>query len=128
MKLSVISCLALAATVTCGCGIATETAPAVTATRFYQAVQSGDGVRACGLLAPKAAESLQSQPGQCARAVLGFGLRGGAVRHTAAWGDEAQVRLADDTVFLHRYAKGWLIRGAGCRPDPPGPYDCDVEA
>jgi hypothetical protein len=36
------------------------------------------------------------------------------------------VRLARDTVFLHRFPAGWLVRGVGCEPRKNLPYDCEV--
>ncbi|MEV4749297.1 hypothetical protein AB0K21_23200 [Streptosporangium sp. NPDC049248] len=111
-----------------GCA-ATATAPAEQAARhFYLAVESGQGQRACSLLTPEAAESLSTGGQTCATAVLGLDLPGGRARDAQIWGDEAQVRLTGDTVFLHHFPQGWLVRGAGCRPRGERPYRCEVES
>ncbi|GAA5045097.1 hypothetical protein GCM10023259_017580 [Thermocatellispora tengchongensis] len=112
-----------------GCGVAAEAGPPRAVTeRFFAALAEGRAGEACALLARQAAEKVAEEE-PCDRALAGLGLpAGGAVREVAVWGDEAQVRMAGDTVFLHRYADGWRIRAAGCRPDPPRPYDCEVEA
>ncbi|MFI0417244.1 hypothetical protein [Spongiactinospora sp. 9N601] len=129
MRVPLIVC-ATALVAACGCAAPAGAGPAqAAAARFLDAVRDGQGAAACALLAPEAAESLAEEEGGCASAVLRLGLPGGGtVRQVSVWGDEAQVRLTTDTVFLHRFARGWLVRGAGCRPDPPGPYDCEVEA
>ncbi|MFI6795026.1 hypothetical protein [Streptosporangium canum] len=97
-------------------------------TRFYTAVHDRHGDQACSLLTPEAAESLRTGGQTCAETVLGLDLPGGQVRDAEVWGDEAQVRLTRDTVFLHRFPQGWLVRGAGCRPRGDLPYRCEVEA
>ncbi len=91
--------------------------------RFYAAVAAGQGAAACALLTDAAARSL---PEPCATSILDVGLRGGPAEEVAVWGSEAQVRLRGDTVFLHRGADGWRVRGAGCRPGGERPYDCEV--
>ncbi|WP_062433166.1 hypothetical protein [Herbidospora daliensis] len=91
--------------------------------RFFAAVAAGQGAAACALLTDAAAASL---PEPCATSILDAGLRGGPAQEVAVWGSEAQVRLPQDTVFLHRGAGGWRVRGAGCRPDGERPYDCEV--
>jgi hypothetical protein len=96
------------------------------ATLFYAALQRHDGERACSLLTPEAADGLSTGGQTCAKAVLRLDLPGGQVRGTEVWGDEAQVRLARDTVFLHRFPRGWLVRGAGCEPRGDLPYRCEV--
>jgi hypothetical protein len=51
---------------------------------------------------------------------------GGDVVSTAVWGDDAQVRLANDTVFLSRGTGGWVVTGAACRSQGDAPYLCQV--
>ncbi|MFI6458656.1 hypothetical protein ACIBF6_44815 [Streptosporangium amethystogenes] len=111
-----------------GCAAATAAPAEQTVRRFYLAVESGQGQRACSLLTPEAAESLSTGGQTCATAVLGLDLPGGRTQAAEVWGDEAQVRLTRDTVFLHRFPQGWLVRGAGCRPRGERPYRCEVEA
>ncbi|GAA3446222.1 hypothetical protein [Planomonospora venezuelensis] len=125
--LAAAAALTALATGSAGCSSTGETAARQAAERFYAAVAGGQGERACALLTPEAAESLRTGDGTCGQAVLALGLPGGEVTGAQVWGDEAQVRLARDTVFLHRFAQGWLVRGAGCRPRGDLPYDCEVE-
>ncbi|NAS20796.1 hypothetical protein GT755_03750 [Herbidospora sp. NEAU-GS84] len=91
--------------------------------RFFAAVAAGQGAAACALLTDAAARSL---PEPCATSILDAGLRGGPAEEVAVWGSEAQLRLPEDTVFLHRGPDGWRVRGAGCRPQGDRPYDCEV--
>ncbi|MEU8251185.1 hypothetical protein [Nonomuraea sp. NPDC048916] len=64
----------------------------------------------------------------CATALAGLDLGpGGPVTAVEVWGDEAVVRLARDTVVLHRFTDGWRVRAAGCAPEFDLPYDCGVE-
>ncbi|GAA3119993.1 hypothetical protein GCM10017600_37440 [Streptosporangium carneum] len=121
----VVSVLAVALS---GCA-SEERSPAEQAvTRFYAAVHDRDGSRACSLLTPEAADGLSVGGQSCAKTVLELDLPGGQVREAAVWGDEAQVRLTRDTVFLHRFPRGWLVRGAGCRPRGDLPYRCEVRS
>ncbi|MBG0829969.1 hypothetical protein HS041_19560 [Planomonospora sp. ID67723] len=110
-----------------GCASADGPAAERAVLRFYAAVAGGQGGQACSLLTPEAAEGLRAAGETCEQAVLALALPGGDVTGTRVWGDEAQVRLARDTVFLHRFTQGWLVRGAGCRPRGDLPYDCEVE-
>ncbi|MEU8380669.1 hypothetical protein, partial [Streptosporangium sp. NPDC048865] len=82
--------------------------------------------RACALLAPEAALSLRTGDQSCETAIGALDLPGGRVLGTEVWGDEAQVRLSGDTVFLHRFPEGWRVRGAGCTSRGDLPYDCEV--
>jgi hypothetical protein len=120
--------LAVSALAACLTGCTAEAArPAEQAARqFYATVEGHRGEQACALLAPEAAKSLEAGDQTCATAILQLDLPGGEVRGTEVWGDEAQVRLARDTVFLHRFPTGWRVRGAGCEPRENLPYDCEV--
>ena len=45
------------------------------------------------------------------------------------WGEEAQVRLSDDTLFLTRTADGWRVSAAACTAQGAElPYECQLEA
>ncbi|MFC6580216.1 hypothetical protein [Planomonospora parontospora] len=110
-----------------GCASADREPARSAAESFYAAVTAGQGGRACALLAPEAAASLRSGGQGCEQAVLELDLPGGAPGGAEVWGDEALVRLARDTVFLHRFPQGWLVRAAGCRPRGALPYSCEVE-
>ena len=80
------------------------------------------------MLARKTADKLPD-PGQtCADALRELRLGpGGRVTEVSVWGQEAQVRLAGDTLFLHRFTDGWRIKAAGCEPVRDLPYDCEVD-
>lgn len=110
-----------------GCATEGKDPAEQTVARFYAAIRAHDGERACALLAPEAADGLRTGGQDCAKAVLGLNLPGGQARETAVWGDEAQVRLTHDTVFLHRFPRGWLVRAAGCTPRGGLPYRCEVK-
>lgn len=110
-----------------GCSVDTGP-PARTAERFYAALAADRPDEACALLAPKTAEKLPD-PGQtCGQALDELGLSGGGPAGAISlWGDEAQVKLGEDTLFLHRYSGGWKVKAAGCQPRGEQPYDCEVE-
>lgn len=110
-----------------GCAVDTAS-PARAAERFHAALAAHQDEAACGMLARKTADKLPD-PGQtCAEALRALRLGpGGKVTSVSVWGDDAQVRLAGDTLFLHRFNDGWRIRAAGCEPVRDLPYDCEVE-
>ncbi|AEE46216.1 hypothetical protein [Cellulomonas fimi] len=103
---------------------------------FYDAVDAGDGARACALLTPGVVETVEEDEGvACAEALvdgdLADLLRSRAPATDAQVtraGGEAQVRTALDTVFLTASGTSWLVSAASCDPRPPRPYDCDLEA
>lgn len=111
-----------------GCASADGEPAERAAARFYAAVRAHDGERTCALLTPEAAESLRTGGHTCAETVADLDLPGGRIRDAEVWGDEARVRLTGDTVFLHRFPRGWLVRGAGCRSRGDLPYKCEVSA
>ena len=54
----------------------------------------------------------------------------GAGSSVTVAGHSAQVRYADDTVFLARFDDGWRVTAAGCErvsSDDAVPYDCVVD-
>ena len=125
-----IVAMAAAALVT-GCGSvgARGDAAAAVALRMLQAVEHDDGATACTLLAPDtAAEVEQSNGKSCPEAILDEDLPApGAVTRTEVYGQQAQVRLSGDTVFLGAFADGWRVVAAGCTPRGERPYDCIVQ-
>jgi hypothetical protein len=128
-KITMLAVLALALT---GCASVgnREQAAAAVATRLLTAVDGKDGATACAALAPDtASEVQQSADGKpCAQAILDEDLpKPGPVTGTAVYGQWAQVRLADDTVFLAVFRGGWRVVAAGCRPRASRPYDCQVQ-
>jgi hypothetical protein len=110
-----------------GCALDT-TGPAQAAERFRAALAAHQEDAACGLLASKTAKDLPD-PGQtCAEALRDLKLgAAGQVTSVQVWGDDAQVRLSGDTIFLHRYSGGWRVKAASCHEQGDRPYDCDVE-
>jgi hypothetical protein len=99
-------------------------------TRFYAALRGGDGAAACSLLSPAARQDVEQTSGApCSRGVLQEDLpRPGPPRAASVYGDQAQVQLRGDTVFLARFRQGWKVVAAGCTPRAERPYDCEVEA
>jgi hypothetical protein len=97
-------------------------------TAFFAAVSADDGDAACADLAPQAAEALGSADSTCAEEIVKLDLKGGSYVSSQVWGDRAEVKMSQDTVFLARFPGGWKVTGAGCEAQPQGPYDCDVEA
>lgn len=81
----------------------------------------------CGLLAPAVVAVLDAQDG-CESGVAQVPAGSADVLGTEVWGDDAQVRLPGDTLFLTRTATGWKVTAAGCRAAGEGPYVCAVEA
>ncbi|QJY44574.1 hypothetical protein [Pseudonocardia broussonetiae] len=81
----------------------------------------------CALLAPAVVAVLDAQDG-CETGVAQVPAGSSDVVGTEVWGDDAQVRLPGDTLFLTRTATGWKVVAAGCRPAAEGPYVCAVEA
>jgi hypothetical protein len=129
---AVAASTAIALTLAAGCGnAAQEDAAAAAARAFHGAVVHKQGAKACDLLAPqtrKALERLAKAP--CAKAVLTGKLaatltNAGDVRKVSLAGDQAQVALARDTVFLTVLAENWKVVAAGCRPrGGQQPYAC----
>ncbi len=83
----------------------------------------------CALLAPATVAALEyDESAPCADALGQVGLPGGQVVSSAVWGDNAQVRLTGDTLFLTRTDAGWKVAAAGCVPQGEAPYLCRLEA
>jgi len=83
----------------------------------------------CELLATNVVESLVEDEGtSCEEAIQAVEVGSGDVASVEVWGEEAQVRLSDDTLFLTRTADGWRVTAAGCRSQGATlPYKCEVE-
>jgi hypothetical protein len=83
----------------------------------------------CVLLAPATVAALEhDESAPCADALGQLDLPGGQVVSSAVWGENAQVRLTGDTLFLTRTAAGWKVAAAGCTPQGEAPYLCRLEA
>jgi hypothetical protein len=110
-----------------GCSVDTAS-PARAAERFHAALSAHQETAACALLTRKTAEGLPHSGQSCADALRELGLGpGGPATSVSVWGDDAQVRLAGDTLFLHRFTDGWRVKAAGCRPVRDLPYTCEVD-
>ncbi|MGI5282585.1 hypothetical protein ACQEVF_04560 [Nonomuraea polychroma] len=123
------SLLILLASLAVAAGCAVDTAsPARVAERFHALIAANQDEAACGMLARRTAEKLPGPGQSCADALRELGLGpGGVVTSVSVWGDEAQVRMAGDTLFLHRFSDGWRVKAAGCKPVRDLPYDCEVD-
>lgn len=120
--------VALATVLVAGCSVDTA-GPARAAERFHAALAAQRPDAACALLAKRTADKLPDPGQSCAEALRELDLgAGGGLTEVRVWGDEAQVRLAGDTLFLHHYRDGWRVKAAGCRPVRDLPYDCEVES
>jgi hypothetical protein len=115
-----------------GCGRAQDDRAASAVTeRFLQALQSGDGARACAQLSTGTIDALEHEEGKrCARTVVGLDIEASAVRRTQVFGGGAKVDLDNGhSAFLELTPQGWRISAAGCVPEPRDePYTCEVEA
>ncbi|MEV5891950.1 hypothetical protein [Nonomuraea fuscirosea] len=110
-----------------GCAVDTRS-PARAAERFHAAISAHQEAAACGMLTRQTAEKLPDRGQTCADALKELGLGpGGGVTSVSVWGDEAQVRLRGDTLFLRHFSDGWRISAAGCSPVRDLPYECEVE-
>jgi hypothetical protein len=124
---SALTVLSIALLLT-GCAASPQrSGAAVAAQSFVAALERGDGVAACGLLSPEAA---QSAPGatdaSCADAISSVNENGRSATGVQVWGSAAQVRIGSDVVFLQRISGRWLVSAAGCKQQPVGPYQCQV--
>jgi hypothetical protein len=105
------------ALLTSGCGSSTEDLARQAADRFESALESGQANEICALLTDNAARKLDCST---------VNLPHATVREVHVWGDAAQARAGDDTLFLRELAVGWRISGAGCKRDSERPYQCEV--
>jgi hypothetical protein len=122
--MNVIRAFVLGATVAMLAGCAATERPDVerAATDFA----SGDPTARCALLTPATLAAVE-RDGPCVAAVGTSVPSGTQVLQTSVWGDEAQVRLSGDTLFLTRIGDGWKVAAAGCAPNGDLPYECRVE-
>lgn len=113
-----------------GCGTRADARQARGATqRLYTAVRHGDGHTACAQLSPDLRKKLvQDASRSCARAVLDLRLHGSRVSTVRVYATSAEAELAGgDTAFLGATKLGWRVEALGCRPEGPGPLDCQAE-
>ena len=90
---------------------------------------AGGADERCDLLAPGTLAALmEAESASCAEAIERVPLGSGEVTEVQVWGEEAQAKLSDDTLFLTRTTSGWRVMAAACTPQgPERPYDCQVE-
>jgi hypothetical protein len=109
-----------------GCSSAEQPGAEKVATAFED--QGAGAQQRCDLLAPTTRQTFEKhESAACVDAIQQVALKGGPVRSVQVWGDDAQVQLAGDTVFLTQTRSGWRVTAAGCQPRDEQPYDCDVE-
>jgi hypothetical protein len=111
-----------------GCGNVADDDVARVATAFAQDAQ--DAAARCALLAPSTQATLAKQESSACPDAIGNVQAGtGRLVSVQVWGEEAQVKLTDDTFFLTRTSAGWKILAAGCKPrSQEQPYDCELQA
>ncbi|WP_306205065.1 hypothetical protein [Actinoplanes sp. RD1] len=104
-------------------------AASAVAVRMLTAVAARDGAQACGMLAPGTRSELEDSAEQaCDQAILDQDLPApGQVTGSDVYGQWAQVRLDDDTLFLAVFPEGWRVVAAGCEPRTDRPYDCALQ-
>jgi hypothetical protein len=122
------SVAAVALVLAAGCG-SQQPASTSVATRFAEALDESDTATACGYLAPETRSDLESSAGKpCPAALSDEDLpSAGPVEDSDAFGTMAEVRFAEDTMFLARFGSGWKVMAAGCSPQPGQPYDCVLQ-
>ncbi|WP_436497292.1 hypothetical protein [Actinokineospora sp. HUAS TT18] len=103
-----------------GCSASGEADATRAARDFVSAVADGRTDAACALLAPRAAQDVDCQ---AAFAELGDL---GSVESAEVWGEGAKATAGSSVLFLHEFAAGWRVTGAGCRSHGEEPYDCAV--
>ncbi|RST03792.1 hypothetical protein EF904_20645 [Streptomyces sp. WAC05950] len=113
----------------CGAPAARQDAAAAAGAAFEAAIASQDHARACKQLAPQTRQQLeQGEQKACPIALAAQELpttRG--IQKVEAYGRQAMVRMAGDTLFLSLFTAGWKVVAAGCTPRPDQPYDCMIK-
>jgi hypothetical protein len=87
---------------------------------FVSAVADGRAGAACALLAPRAAQDVE-----CGAVLARLG-DPGPVGSAEVWGEGAKVITGSGVLFLHEFAAGWRVTGAGCHHRGDEPYECAV--
>jgi hypothetical protein len=129
--LATAAALALVALVAlAGCSSSADGEARQAADDFYAAVEARDGAAACALLTSTTREELQQAAGSpCDKAILEEDLpRVSGAERVKVYDTMAQVRYAEDTVFLTRIADSWRVLAVSCTRRPgERPYDCQVK-
>src|SRR3954447_14312227 len=127
-SLPAVALAAAASVVLSGCGSLSSDDVTRTA-RAFAAADDDPDLR-CSLLAKQTLSALvENEGGSCEDAVQDLPLGSGEILSTDVWGNEAQVKLSDDTFFLTRTPDGWRVTAPPCRSQGSDqPYECQVEA
>ncbi|MDX6649636.1 MAG: hypothetical protein QOJ97_1587 [Solirubrobacteraceae bacterium] len=113
-----------------GCGTAHDRdAARDVAAGLYSAVARHDGRAACRRLGPPTVDSLEQQAkAPCEKAVSDLQLHGGRIASVEVFQTDAMVQFAGgERAYLERRQGGWKVSAAGCKPQPAGPAQCEVE-
>ncbi|MDQ1662102.1 MAG: hypothetical protein QOJ68_2082 [Blastococcus sp.] len=124
----VLTLVGTALLVLSGCGNVADDDVARVATAFAQDGQ--DAAARCALLAPTTLATLTGQESSsCPDAIGNVQTGSGRLVSVEVWGEEAQAKLTDDTLFLTRTPRGWRVLAAGCKArSQQQPYDCQLQA
>ena len=98
--------------------------------RVAEEFAAGDAAARCELLLPATYAALVEEGAtSCEEAIEQVDIGSGDVLEVGVWGEEAQARLSDDTLFLTHTPAGWRVFAAACVPQgQEQPYDCEVES
>jgi hypothetical protein len=109
-----------------GCGGLAEGDVAEVAADFA----AGDATARCDLLAPATVAALVEEDATpCEEAIEQVDIGSGELMEVGVWGEEAQAKLSDDTLFLTHTPAGWRVFAAACvSQGQDQPYDCEVES
>ena len=111
-----------------GCASSEQDRARTAADDFVTAVHDGDGSAACAVLAPATVEELERSSGSaCREAVLEEAVDAGPQADSSTFGSMAQVRYAEDVVFLAEFDDGWRVVAAACTPRRAAPYHCAIQ-
>jgi hypothetical protein len=93
------------------------------------AAAADDPAARCRLLTASVVAALVEDEGtSCEDAIEDVPVGSGDVTSVQVWGEEAQARLTDDTLFLTRTTDGWRVTAAACRSQGADlPYSCALE-
>ena len=123
---SLAFCAVTATLLLSGCGGLAE--PEVE--RVAEQFATGDAAARCDLLLPSTYAALvEAEGASCEDAIEQVEIGSGDVVEVGVWGEEAQARLSDDTLFLTHTPAGGRVFAAACAPQGQDrPYDCEVES
>jgi hypothetical protein len=98
--------------------------------RIAEEFAAGNAAARCDLLAPGTLAALvEDESTSCEEAIEQVEIGSGDVMEVGVWGEEAQAKLSDDTLFLTHTPAGWRVFAAACVPQGQDePYDCEVES